>query len=188
MARHSLAHGHGPTATATATATGAGADTGTGTGTETDAAAEAAAEAAVDVVGGGSWAWGLVRFSDTARPPPPVILPGAAVAALRLAGALRRASPCGLALPPALVKGGACGAHRRSRILASERVRDLRSNTWLNIYVRRGAGERDAGVRRRVSDNPQDSSHPGLARAPRGGLRGLRPQALPATLASRPVR
>jgi len=42
---------------------------------------------------------GRVWLSFTARPPPPVILPGAAVAALRLAGALRRASPFGLALP-----------------------------------------------------------------------------------------
>ncbi len=48
--------------------------------------------------------------------------------------------------------------------------------------------KRDVGVRRRVSDNPQDGSHPGLARAPRPGLRGLRPPALPATLASRAVR
>jgi len=37
-------------------------------------------------------------------PRPPVILPGAAGAALRLAGALRRASPFGLAL--AVLKGG----------------------------------------------------------------------------------
>ena len=37
------------------------------------------------------WAWGLVRFSYTARPPPPVILPGAAFALLCLAGAF---APC----------------------------------------------------------------------------------------------
>jgi hypothetical protein len=41
----------------------------------------------------------------TTRTPPPVILPGAAGAALRLAGALRRASPFGLALPPAVLEG-----------------------------------------------------------------------------------
>ncbi|MBT8482464.1 MAG: hypothetical protein KJO89_12825, partial [Deltaproteobacteria bacterium] len=33
-------------------------------------------------------------------------VPGAAVASLRLAGASRRASPCGLALPPAVGKPG----------------------------------------------------------------------------------
>ncbi len=35
----------------------------------------------------GCWVGGVVRFSYTARPPPPVILPGAAFAALCLAGA-----------------------------------------------------------------------------------------------------
>ena len=33
------------------------------------------------------------------RPPPPVVLPAAPFASLGLGGALRRASPCGLALP-----------------------------------------------------------------------------------------
>ena len=37
------------------------------------------------------------------RLPPPVILPAAAFAVLRLGGALRRASPVGLALPPAVL-------------------------------------------------------------------------------------
>ena len=46
----------------------------------------------------------VVRFNYTARPPPPVILPAAAVASLRLAGASRRASPFGLALPPAVCR------------------------------------------------------------------------------------
>jgi len=54
-------------------------------------------------VGGGWWAASLVWFGYTARPPPPVILPGAAFAALCLAGALRRASPFRLALPPAVL-------------------------------------------------------------------------------------
>ena len=48
----------------------------------------------------------------------------------------------------------------------------------LNGYGFRGAAERDAGVRRRVSDNRQDSNPPRLARAPRGGLRGLGPQSI----------
>ena len=50
-------------------------------------------------LGGGCWVGWVVRFNYTARPPPPVILPGAAFAALCLAGASRRASPFGLALP-----------------------------------------------------------------------------------------
>ena len=70
---------------------------------------------------------GQRQFSYTARPdafrgrrvppqppphyrlPPPVILPGAAFASLCLAGASRRASPFGLALPPAVL-GGCFGA------------------------------------------------------------------------------
>ncbi len=99
------------------------------------------------------------------RPPPPVILPGAAFAALCLAGASRRASPFGLALPPAVGEG------------------------WWSCLHTEGRGKRrDMGRSRRVSDNRQDSNQPRLARAPRGGLRGLRPQAPPATFASRPVR
>ena len=39
-----------------------------------------------------------------------------------------------------------------------------------------------------MSDNRHDSNQPRLARAPRGALRGLRPQAPPATSARRPVR
>ena len=53
----------------------------------------------------------LVRFGYTARPPPPVILPAAAFASLCLGGASRRASPFGLALPPA-VRGGCCSCLR----------------------------------------------------------------------------
>ena len=48
----------------------------------------------------------LVWFSYTAHPPPPVVLPAAAVDLLRLGGALRRASPFGLALPRVLGGGG----------------------------------------------------------------------------------
>ena len=59
---------------------------------------------------------------------------------------------------------------------------------FVDGYVRRGTGERDMGCSRRVSDNRQDSNQPRLARAPRGALRGLRPQAPPATFARRPVR
>jgi len=43
----------------------------------------------------------VAASSYTARPPPPVILPAAPGALLGLGGASRRASPCGLALPPA---------------------------------------------------------------------------------------
>ena len=39
-----------------------------------------------------------------------------------------------------------------------------------------------------MSDNRQDRNHLRLARAPRGGLCGPRPSALPATFAGRPVR
>ena len=51
-------------------------------------------------------------------------------------------------------------------------------NLVVHVSVWRGAAERDAGVRRRVSDNRQDSNPPRLARAPRGGLRGLGPQSI----------
>ncbi len=61
------------------------------------------ARAAAGVVGAGSGWVGWSGFVAPPRPPPPVILPGAAVALLRLAGALRRASPFGLALPPAVL-------------------------------------------------------------------------------------
>ena len=61
-------------------------------------------------------------------------------------------------------------------------------NLVVHVSVWRGAAERDAGVRRRVSDNRQDGNPPRLARAPRGALRGPRPSAPPATFARRPVR
>ena len=41
----------------------------------------------------------VVWFNRTARPPPPVILPAAPGASRWLGGALRQASPFGLALP-----------------------------------------------------------------------------------------
>ncbi len=47
------------------------------------------------------WVGGYGLFTPP-RPPPPVILPGAAFASLCLAGASRRASPFGLALPRVL--------------------------------------------------------------------------------------
>ncbi len=49
--------------------------------------------------GVGCWVGCVVWFGYTARPPPPVVLPAAACASLCLGGALRRASPFGLALP-----------------------------------------------------------------------------------------
>jgi hypothetical protein len=58
----------------------------------------------------------------------------------------------------------------------------------VDVYVRRGTAERDVGVRRRVSDNRQDSNHRRLARAPRGALRGPTSPVSPATFARRPVR
>ena len=116
--------------------------------------------------GGGAWAWGVVGFGYTARPPPPVVLPGAAGASLRLAGALRRASPFGLALPPAVL---------------------WRVDRSVSPY----GGARQSAIwadRRRASDNRQDSNHRRLARAPRRGLRGHSPQVHPTTFASRAVR
>ena len=59
---------------------------------------------------------------------------------------------------------------------------------FLDVSVWRGTAGRDVGVRRRVSDNRQDSNYRRLARAPRGALRGLRPPVSPATFARRPVR
>ena len=112
------------------------------------------------------------------RPPPPVILPGAAFASLCLAGAF---AP-GFALRARAAAGG-LGRFSGTCLDGSVRRYAVR-----NISEWRGAAERDVGVRRRVSDNRQDSNHPRLARAPRGGLRGLRPQVPPATFASRPVR
>ena len=70
---------------------------------------------------GGCGNWGVVRFSYTARPPPPVILPGAAVAALRLAGAL---AP-GFAVPAraaAGVVGGLARCASAQRALAAAGV------------------------------------------------------------------
>jgi hypothetical protein len=58
----------------------------------------------------------------------------------------------------------------------------------MDMDVWRGTGERDVGVRRRVSDNRHTSNQPRLARAPRGALRGLRLPVSPATFARRPVR
>jgi hypothetical protein len=46
--------------------------------------------------------------------------------------------------------------------------------------------ERDVGFRLRVSANRQDSNHRRLARAPRGGLRGLRPQPIRPPLQAAP--
>jgi hypothetical protein len=53
--------------------------------------------------GAASWIGCVLRFDYTARPPPPVVLPAAAGASLCLGGASRRASPCGLARPPAVL-------------------------------------------------------------------------------------
>ena len=89
----------------------------------------------------GGWGVGLVVwFGYTARPPPPVILPAAAGAALRLGGALRRASPFGLALPRVFGK------------------------FVVHVSVWRGA-EKGAiwGGVDVASDNRQDSNHPRLA-------------------------
>jgi hypothetical protein len=56
----------------------------------------------------------------------------------------------------------------------------------VDVYIRRGTAERDVGVRRRVSDNRQDSNHRRLARAPRGALRGPTSPVSPATLQGAP--
>jgi hypothetical protein len=121
--------------------------------------------AGAGVLGDGWWNACVVWFNFTARPPPPVILPAAPGASLGLAGALRRASPFGLALPPAVGEGW-----------------------WSCLRMEGREKRRDMGRSRRVSDNRQDSNNLRLARAPRGALRGLRLQALPATFATRPVR
>jgi hypothetical protein len=77
----------------------------------------------------------------------------------------------------------------RDRERERERASDPKSTaSWGWTCRKEGLGERDVGVRRRVSDNRQESNPPRLARAPRGGVRGPRPPALPATFAGRPVR
>ena len=84
----------------------------------------------------------------------------------------RRASPFGLALPPAVLWRGAAVSH-----------------FFAIGYEWRGA-EKGAtwGVVDAASDNPQDSNHHGLARATRLGLPGPGPQVLPTRSASRAVR
>ena len=116
--------------------------------------------------GGGSVGWvGWYGLIEPPRPPPPVILPGAAFASLCLAGALRRASPFGLALPPAGWEG--CGSCLRTEGRG-------KNPSWGGVDV--------------TSDNRQDSNPLRLARVPRRGLRGPGPQVLPTTSASRAVR
>ena len=117
------------------------------------------------VLGGGSWVGWLVRFVCTAPPTPTRNPPWRG---------MRFALPC------RRIRAGLRPSGSRCRLLFGKVV--------VHVSVCRGAAERDAGVRRRVSDNRQDSNHPRLARAPRGALRGPRPQAPPATFARRPVR
>ena len=63
---------------------------------------------------------------------------------------------------------------------------DADADADAKVYIWRGTAERDVGVRRRVSDNRHDSNHRRLARAPRGGLRGQRPQSFRPPLQAAP--
>jgi len=99
-------------------------------------------------------------------------VPGAAFAALCLAGALRRASPFRLALPPAVLWGVALAPPFYTT--GYEWRGSEKSAIWGGVDV--------------ASDNPHDCNHRGLARAPRRGLPGPRPQAQPTRFASRAVR
>ncbi len=100
------------------------------------------------------------------RPPPPVILPGAAFASLCLAGAF------GAGLRPS---GSRCRLPVGKVLASCLRMEGRGKNpSWGGVDV--------------TSDNRQDSNHPRLARVPRLGLRGPGPQVLPTTSASRAVR
>jgi len=124
------------------------------------------------LAGRGCWVGGMLWFDYTARPPPPVILPGAAGASHCLAGAF---AP-GFAVP---ARAAACC------LIGGVSV----PHFYAPGYEWRGAekGAMWGGVDAACA-NPQDSSHRGLAHATRLGLRGLRLQAPPATFASRAVR
>ncbi len=100
------------------------------------------------------------------RPPPPVILPGAAFASLCLAGASRRASPFGLALPPA---GG--------------------GEVWAPVSVWRGAEKTASwgGVDVRVTIG-KTATRSDWREFRGDGLRGPGSQVPPTTSASRAVR
>ena len=82
---------------------------------------------------GGCGNWGVVRFSYTARPPPPVILPGAAFALLCLAGAF---AP-GFAVP---ARAAACCLMGRAAV----------SHFFAIGYEWRGAAKRGAGTPARI--------------------------------------
>ena len=122
--------------------------------------------------GGDCWKWGVVRFSYTARPPPPVILPGAAFALLCLAGAFAPCFALRARAAACCLRGGVSGPSLY--VFGYEWRGSEKGATWGGV---------DA-----ASANPQDSNQHGLARATRLGLPGPGPQVHPTRSASRAVR
>ena len=159
----------------------------------------------------------VVWLGYTARPPPPVVLPArlslrsglpARCAGLRPSGSRLPRVVWGVVVngmrslvwlhrPPTPTRNPPCAAGASPRLAGAFRA-GLRpsGSRWAACGV---VGVRDSDVRRAEktryvleSASPVTSGHAcnsrHLARAPRGGLRGLSPQVHPATFASRPIR
>ena len=115
--------------------------------------------------GPGVWVGCVVWFNYTARPPPPVVLPGAAFALLCLAGAF---AP-GFALR---TRAAACRFGKVGGLVSVRRGAE-KGAIWGGVDV--------------ASDNRQDSNQPRLAASSEARLAWSRPPVHPTTSASRAV-